>query len=91
MLNNTSKQQKGKDERFLQKIGNIKGEFCPKIDTIKDKSGRDIVDAEEIKKRWKEYTEELYKRDLTEPDCYDCVVSHPKLYIYIYSLLKTYF
>ena len=78
MLNNTRKQQKGKDQRFLQKIGNIKGEFCPKIDTIKDKSGRDIVDAEEIKKRQKEYTEEPYKKDLTEPDGYDCVVSHPK-------------
>ena len=43
--------KRGKTIDFFQKIGNIKGEFCPKIDTIKDKSGRDIVDAEEIKKR----------------------------------------
>ena len=43
--------------------------------TIKDKSGRDLVDAEEIKKRWKEYMEELYKKDLNEPDYYDVVIS----------------
>ena len=46
--------------------------------TIKDKNGRDLVDAEEIKKRWKEYMEELYKKDLNEPDYYDCLVSHPE-------------
>ena len=44
--------------------------------TIKDKNGRDLVDAEKIKKRWKEYTEELYKKDLNELDYYDGVVSH---------------
>ena len=44
---------------------------------IKDKHGTDRVDAEEIKKRWKEYTEELYKKDLNEPDQYNGVVSHP--------------
>ena len=43
--------------------------------TIKDKNGRDLVDAEEIKKRWKEYTKRLYKKDLNEPDG---VVSHPE-------------
>ena len=42
--------------------------------TIKDRNGRDLVNAEEIKKRWKEYTEELYKTDLNEPDHYDGVV-----------------
>ena len=46
--------------------------------TIKDKNGRDIVDAEEIKKRWKEYMEELYKKDLNEWYCYNGVVSHPE-------------
>ena len=45
--------------------------------TIMDKHGRDRVDAEEIKNRWKEYTEELYKKDLNEPDQYNGVVSHP--------------
>ena len=47
--------------------------------TIKDKNGRDLVDTEEIKKRWKEYTEELYKKDLNELDYYNGVVSHPEL------------
>ena len=46
--------------------------------TIKDKNGRDLVDAEEIKKRWKEYMEELYKKDSDVPDDYDGVVSHPE-------------
>ena len=46
--------------------------------TVKDRNGRDLVDAEEIKKRWKEYTEELYKKDLNEPDYYNDVVSHPE-------------
>ena len=46
--------------------------------TIKDKNGRDLVDTEEIKKRWKEYMEELYKKDLNAPDYYEGVVSHPE-------------
>ena len=46
--------------------------------TKKDRNGRDLIDTEEIKKRWKEYTEELYKKDLHEPDNYDGVVSHPE-------------
>ena len=48
------------------------------MDTIKDKNGRDLVDAGEIKKRWKEYMEELYKKDLNEPHYCDGVVSHPE-------------
>ena len=47
-----------KQENF-RKTGNIKGAFCPKMITIKDKNGRDLVNAKEIKKRWKEYTKEL--------------------------------
>ena len=46
--------------------------------TIKDKNGRDLVDAEEIKKRWKDYMEELYRKDLNEPDYNDGVVNLPK-------------
>ena len=46
--------------------------------TIKDRNNRDLVDAEEIRERWKEHTEELYKKDLNEPDYYDGVVSHPE-------------
>ena len=52
--------KRGNTRDLFRKIGNIKGAFCPKMGTIKDKNGRDLVDAEEIKKRWKEYMEELY-------------------------------
>ena len=56
--------KRGKTRDLLRKTANIKGAFHPKIGTIKDKNGRYIVDAEEIKKRWKEDMEELYKRIL---------------------------
>ena len=46
--------------------------------TIKDRNGRDLVDTEEISKRWEEYTEELYKKDFHEPDCFNRVVSYPE-------------
>ena len=52
--------------------------FHPKTGTTKDRNGRDLVDTEEIKKRWQEYTEELYKKDLNEPVNYDGVISHPE-------------
>ena len=53
-----------KTRDLFKKIGNIKGTFHPKMDTIKDRNGRDLVDAEEIKKRWKEYMEELHTKIL---------------------------
>ena len=62
MLNNRREQPKGRTRNLFRKIENIKGAFCPKMDTVKDKNGRDLVDAEEIKVRWKEYMEELYKK-----------------------------
>ena len=52
-----NKRQKARD--VFRKIGDIKGTFCPKMGTVKDINNRDLVDAEEIKKRYKEYTEEL--------------------------------
>ena len=55
-----------KTRDLFWKIGNTKGIFHPKMGTIKDRSGRDLVDAEEIKKRWKEHTEGLYKKYLNE-------------------------
>ena len=58
------------------KIGNIKGTFHPNMGTVKDRNGKDLREAEEIKKRWKEYTEELYKKDINDPDSYDDVVTH---------------
>ena len=56
----------------------ISREFCLKMDTIKDLNSKDLVDAEEIKKRWKEHREKLYKKDLDELDDYDSVVSQPE-------------
>ena len=70
--------RRGKTRDLFRKTGNIKGIFHPKIGTIKDRKSRDLVNAEEIKKRRKEYMEELYKKDLNELDYYDAVVSHPE-------------
>ena len=75
-LEENSRRAKTRD--LCRKIRVIKGTFCPKMDTIKDRNGRDLVDAKEIKKRWKEYMEEWYKKDLNEPDYYSGVVSHPE-------------
>ena len=70
--------KRGKTRDLFGKLGNIKGAF-PKMGTIKDKDGRDLVDAEEIKKRWKEYMEELYKKILMNRiTVMMYVVSHPK-------------
>ena len=49
------------------------------MDSIKERNGMDITEAENIKKRWQEYTEELYKRDLNDPDNHDGVITHLKL------------
>ena len=54
------KNRRGKTRGLFRKTGDIKGIFCPKMDTIKDINVGDLVDAEEIKERWKEYMEELY-------------------------------
>ena len=56
----------GKTWNLLKKIGDIKGTFHAKIGTIKDKNGKDLTEAEEIKKRWQEYTEELYNKALND-------------------------
>ena len=53
-----------KTRELFQKIGDIKGIFHAKMDTIKDRNGMDLTEAENIKKRWQEYTKELYKKDL---------------------------
>ena len=57
-----------KTRDLIKKIGDTKGIFHPKMGTIKDRNGKDLVEAEEIKKRWKKYTKELYKKYLNEPD-----------------------
>ena len=70
--------RRGKTRELLKKIGNIKGTFHPKMSTIKDRKGKDLIEAEEIKKRWQEYTEELYKKDLNDLDNHNGVVAHPE-------------
>ena len=67
----------GKTRDVFKKITDIKGTFLAKIGTIKDRNGMDLTEAEDIKKRWQEYTEELYKKDLHDPNNHDGVISHP--------------
>ena len=61
---------------LFKKIGDTKGTFQAKMGSIKDRNGLDLTEAEDIKKRWQEYTEELYKKDLPEPDNHDGVITH---------------
>ena len=68
----------GKTRHLLMKIRDIKGTFHAKMGTIKDRNGMDLTEAEDIKKRWQEYTEELYKKDLNDPDNHDGVISYPE-------------
>ena len=62
--------------RSLQKIRDTKETFHAKMGTIKDRNGMDLKEAEDIKKRWQEYTEELFKKDLHDPDNHDGVITH---------------
>ena len=73
---NRGKQQNGKTRDRFEKIGDIKGTFHAETGTIKDNSGKDLTEAEEIKKRWQECAEELYKKALNGPDNHDDVVIH---------------
>ena len=66
----------GKTRDLFKKIRDTKGIFHAKMGTIKDRNGIDLTDAEDIKKRWQEYTEELYKKDLHDPDKHDGVITH---------------
>ena len=66
----------GKTRDLLKKMRDTKGTFHAKMDTIKDRNSKDLTKAEEIKKRWQEYTEELYKKGLNYPDNHDDVVTH---------------
>ena len=66
----------GKTRDFFKKIRDIKGTFHAKMGSIKDRNGMDLTEAEDIKKRWQEYTEELYKKDLHDPDNHDGVITH---------------
>ena len=66
----------GKTRDLFKKIRDTKGTFHAKMSSIKDRNGRDLIEAEDIKKRWQEYTEELYKKDLHDPDNHDGVITH---------------
>ena len=65
----------GKTRDLFKKIRNTKGNFHAKMGTIKDRNGVDLTEAEDIKKRWQEYTE-LYKRDHHDPDNHNGVITH---------------
>ena len=68
--------RKGKTRELFKKIRDSKGIFHAKIGSKKDRNGMDLTEAEDIKKRWQEYKEELYKKDLHDPDNHDGVITH---------------
>ena len=66
----------GKTRDLFKKIRDTKGTFHAEMGSVKDRNGMDLTEAEDIKKRWQEYTEELYKKDFHDPDNHDDVISH---------------
>ena len=66
----------GKTRDLIKKIRDTKGTFHATMGTIKDRNGMDLTEAEDIKKMWQEYTEELYKKDLHDPANHDGVITH---------------
>ena len=66
----------GKTGELFKKIRDTKGTFHAKMGTINNRNGMDLTKAEDIKKSWQEYTEELYKKDLHEPDNHNGVITH---------------
>ena len=88
---NKAIRERGKEIQEIHKMGNTrdlfkkiegtKGIFHAKIGTIKDRNDKDLAEAEEIKKRWQEYTKELYNKGLNDPDNNDDVITHLEPYI----------
>ena len=76
MQRNRGKQQNGKDKRALQENQRYQRNISCKDGLDKDRNGMDLTEAEDIKKRWQEYTEEMYKKDLHDPDNHDGVITH---------------
>ena len=66
----------GKNRDLFKKIRNTKGTFHAKMGTIKDRYSMDLTEADDTKNRWQEYTEELYKKDLRDPENRDSVITH---------------
>ena len=75
-----------KTSNLFKKIRDTKGTFHAKMGSIKDRNGRDLTEAEDIKKRWQEYTEELYKKELHDPYNHDGVVTHLEPDILVYEV-----
>ena len=73
-IEESNRMEKTRD--LFKKIRDTKGQFHAKMGTINDRNGMDLTEAEDIKKRWQEYTEELYKKDLHDPDNHDGVITH---------------
>ena len=69
------KNRMGKTRNLFKKIKDTKGTFHAKMGPIKDRNGMYLTEAEDIKKRWQEYTEQLYKKDLNDPDNHDAVIT----------------
>ena len=76
MQNNRGKNRMGKMRDLFKKIRDTKGISHAKMGRIKDRNGMDLTEAEDIKKRWKQYTEELYKKYVYDPDNHDGVITH---------------
>jgi len=76
MKRNEENNRMGKTRDLFKKIRATKGTSHTKMGTIKDRNGMDLIEAEDIKKRWQEYTEELFKKDLHDPDNHDGVITH---------------
>ena len=66
----------GKTRDLFKKIRDTKGTFHAKMGSVKDRNGMDLREAEDIKKRWQKYTEELYEKDLNDSDNHDGVITH---------------
>ena len=66
----------GKSRDLFKKIKDTQGTFHAKMGTIKDRNGMNLTKVEDIKKRWQEYTEELYRRELNDPDSHDGLITH---------------
>ena len=66
----------GKTRDLFKKIRGTKGIFHAKMGSVKDRNGMDLIEAEDIKKRWQEYTKELYKKDFHDPDNHNGVITH---------------
>ena len=71
----------GKTRALFKKVRDTKGTFHAKMGSIKDRNSMDLTEAEDLKKRWQEYTEELYKKDLHNPDTHNGVIMHLEPYI----------